>query len=860
MLLSLLLCVLISTFRVSYGCLDGERIALLDIRASLLGTTTAGKLASWLKSDDCCTWEGVVCDNSTRRITHLYLSSLINGSQAQRPCQMGLNSDVFSAFHELQLLDFSMNYATFQNWDGLVGLTKLRYLKLNNNCLNSSIPASLGKLVYMEVLHLQFTGVGGVLPTSVFESLRNLRELDLSSNQLNGSIPSSLFSLPCLEHLSLSLNLFEGSIPVNSSSNLTSAFKTLNFSMNKLSGEFSFFWLKNLTKLKTIDVSGNANLDVVVNSPLWSPSFQLKELVLSGCDLDRSIITKPQFLITQHQLEVLDLSNNSLSGNMPNWLFTEQATLVYLNLGNNSLTGSLGPIWYPQINLQAISLSMDRISGHIPANISSVFPNMSFLDVSSNAIIGEIPLSLCNISSIQYVDLSKNNLSGELPSCMLTDYPILKTLKVSKNKLGGPIFGGKNHLSIKWELCLDGNEFEGTLPLYLTSHFDANGTLDLHDNKLSGKLDFSQWNLSTLCTLSLAGNRLTGEIHPSICNLTRIMLLELSNNNLSGVVPNCTTALKVDFLSISHNSLSGQIPPFSFFNSSIVMGLDLGHNRFTGNIEWVQYLGKIKFLSLGSNNFEGQIPPSLCQLQSLRILDLSNNNLSGSLPPCIGNLSFEHSPFATSFWSLICEHRFRYPIFNYIGCYGQRGFSFRTKGNIYIYKRNFINLMSGIDLSANMLSGQIPWELGNLENIKALNMSHNFFAGPIPPTFANLSSVESLDLSHNKLSGTILWQLTRLSSLSVFLVMYNNLSGCIPDSVQFGSFDMGSYQGNNLIYPTSEGKECAPRSGPGPSLPDDGDEKASDPILYKVTVASFVVTFWISFAFSLRSLVARQVC
>uniref|UniRef100_J3M207 non-specific serine/threonine protein kinase n=1 Tax=Oryza brachyantha TaxID=4533 RepID=J3M207_ORYBR len=803
--LSLLLHVfLLSTFGISYGCLDEERIPLLDIRASLLGTTATddGKPpASWLRSDDCCAWEGVVCDSSTRRITHLYLASLIGGGdQAPSQCRMGLNSDAFSAFRELQLLDFSMNYGTFQSWDA-------------------------------------------------FECLQNLRELDISSNRLNGSIPSSVFLLPHLEHLSLSQNLFDGNIPVTSSSNITSEFKTFNFSMNNLSGEFSFFWLRNLHKLEKIDVSGNANLVVVVNFPTWSPSFQLKMLVLSGCNLDKSIVTEPHFLRTQHQLEVLDLSNNSLSGSMPNWLFTERATLVYLNLGNNSLTGSLGPIWYPQVNLKAISLPMNRISGHLPANISSVFPNMSFLDVSSNTISGEIPSSLCSISSMEYLDLSNNSLSGELPSCMLTDYPMLKTLKVSKNKLGGPIFGGKNHLSIKWELFLDSNEFEGTLPLNLTADFDANGTLDLHDNKLSGRLDFSQWNLSNLCTLSLAGNSLTGEIHPSICNLTRIMLLDLSSNHLSGAIPHCSTALELEFLSVSRNSLSGHMQPFSFFNSSTVMALDLSHNRFTGNIEWVQYLGKIKYLSLGSNKFEGHISPGLCQLQSLRILDLSNNSLSGPLPPCIGNLSFGHTPFGISYWSLICEHRFPYPIFNYIGCYEQRGFSFRTKGNMYMYKRNFINWMSGIDLSSNMLSGQIPQELGNLGTIKALNLSYNLFAGLIPATFANMISVESLDLSHNNLSGAIPWQLTRLSSLSVFSVMYNNLSGCIPNSGQFGSFDTYSYQGNNLLRPASEESGCAPSSGSGSSLPDDGNEKVNDPIVYSVTAVSFVVTFWITITF-----------
>ncbi|KAL5215584.1 hypothetical protein ABZP36_006985 [Zizania latifolia] len=163
------LCVLLSTLCVSRGCLDEERIALLDIRASLLlGTETAGRKPAswWLHGGDCCSWEGVLCDSSTRRVSRLYLSSLVSGLHAPARCRTNLNSAAFSAFRGLQLLDFSMNYVTFQSWDGLVGLTKLRYLKLSNNCLNGSIPASLGKLVALEILHLQSTGVGGALPTS----------------------------------------------------------------------------------------------------------------------------------------------------------------------------------------------------------------------------------------------------------------------------------------------------------------------------------------------------------------------------------------------------------------------------------------------------------------------------------------------------------------------------------------------------------------------------------------------------------------------------------------------------------------------------------------------------------------------
>ncbi|CAL5014537.1 unnamed protein product [Urochloa decumbens] len=764
---------------VSDACFTEERIALLQIGDSLMGTTAAG----WLDTDDCCSWGGVTCSNDTRRVTTLQLS--FNGDLPESElCSMKLNSTVFSAFPELQFLDFSMNRVLFQSSDGFVGLSKLRRLDLSYNCFKASYMESLGKLVSLEVLHLEFTTMVGALPASVFENLRDLKELDLSNNQLTGNLPVSIFTLPLIEHLNVSQNLFEGSIPWSSRSNISSSYRTLDISMNNLSGNFSFLWLRNLTNLEKLYLSGNVHLAVCVNFPGWTPPFQLKELLLSGCDIDKTIFAQPHFLRTQNYLEVLDLSNNSLSGSIPRWLFAQQSTLLYLNLENNLLSGSLDQIISTQTNLLAISLSLNRISGHLPANISSIFPNATLLDLSGNTISGEIPSDLCNISNMEYLDLSNNNLSGELPSCLFADHPILKTLKVSSNKLGGLILGGKSNLSIRWEIYLDGNNFEGGLPRDLTGNFEFQGTMDFHGNKLSGKLDVSLWILPNLWTLNLASSNLTGEIDPSICNLTSINLLDISNN-ISGSLPNCNNPLALLFLNMSGNLLSGEIVPHSFFSNATITALDISYNQFTGNIDWIHTLGT-------------------------------------------------------------------YPAFKYTSCYDQRGFRFLTKYNLYTYRQNFIDMFQGFDFSYNMLSGEIPPELGHLTNLKALNLSHNNFFGKIPASFANMSEIESLDLSHNELSGAIPRQLSHLSSLAVFSVAYNNLSGCVPDAGQLSLFNMTSFEGNRDLREASPGSVCAASSSPdGPSRwqPGAGGEEVRDPALYAVSAASFVLSFWITVGF-----------
>ncbi|XP_071681979.1 uncharacterized protein [Lolium perenne] len=706
--LFLALCVLHSMFQSSSGCFVDERVALMDISSWFMSSKSEVP-SSWGHGDDCCLWEGITCDNSTRRILRLDLSFMYqsirtDGSDGsvsiqamEVPC-WNLNLTIFSSFRELQLLDFSGNYACFEDFSGLQGLSKLKYLNLSDNTFKGSIPGSVSRLVSLEVINLSRNNISGTLQNIGLKNLQNLRELHLGSNQLSGSLPASLFSLPCLEYLDLSENLFQGQILIKSSWKCSSMLQTIRLSENMLSGIFDFFWLRNCTKLKEIDLSRNTDLVVEVKLHGWVPNFELKRLILSWCNLDKSIITEPHFLRTQHHLQFLDLSNNNLPGSMPNWLFTTEAAFVDLDLSNNSLVGSLDPILQHQTNLQRVNLSLNHIEGQLPANISSMFPNLAITDFSHNMISGVVPSSLCNIGSIEYMDLSNNRFSGEVPSCLFTDCSKLTALKLSNNSLGGMILGGASNLSSVREIYLGSNKFEGTLPRNLSGDVVI---MDLHDNKMSGELDTSLWNLPSLKALSLASNGLTGEIHPGICTLRSLLMLDMSDNYFKGRIPNCSITLPLRFLSVSGNSLWGI--PNAIFNSSLVV-LDLSHNRFTGNLEWAQYLPQISVLLLRRNKFEGQISSKLCHLQFLSIIDISHNILSGSIPPCIGGMTLKYPDTYLFGWPTAGAREYYGPEFSYNILYVLQGFTFTTKGNPYTYGSNFFMSMSGIDLSANMLS------------------------------------------------------------------------------------------------------------------------------------------------------------
>jgi hypothetical protein len=109
------LCIIsMSVFYTICGCIVEERIALIHIRSTLEKRYTVP--ASWKQSDNCCSWERIRCNNSTRALD-LNFSKMTVNSTTGGGC-WNLNMTIFSAFHELQLLDLSYNQACLQSFDG----------------------------------------------------------------------------------------------------------------------------------------------------------------------------------------------------------------------------------------------------------------------------------------------------------------------------------------------------------------------------------------------------------------------------------------------------------------------------------------------------------------------------------------------------------------------------------------------------------------------------------------------------------------------------------------------------------------------------------------------------------------------
>lgn len=340
--------------------------------------------------------------------------------------------------------------------------------------------------------------------------------------------------------------------------------------------------------------------------------------------------------------------------------------------------------------------------------------------------------------------------------------------------------------------------------------------------------------LLSLEILDLSNNRLTGELPDCWWKLEALQFMDLSNNSFSSEIPaakpghNCS----LESLHLAGNSFTGVFPPV-LAGCDKLATLDIGNNRFFGSIPpWIgSQVPSLRILSFRSNNFTGEIPPELSQLSQLQLLDMANNSLTGPIPVAFGNLtSMRHPQIVSSLASLDGS--------NY-----QDRIDIIWKGQELIFQR-ILRLLTGIDLSGNLLSKCIPEELTNLQGLRFLNLSRNQLSCGIPRDIGSLSVLESLDLSFNELSGAIPQSISTLSTLSTFNISNNHLAGRIPSGSQIQTLNDPSIYSNNYGLCGSPLEPCA-----NTSLASDGERNGEgvDQWLCYSVIAGVVFGFWIWF-------------
>ncbi|KAK8954817.1 Receptor-like protein kinase HSL1 [Platanthera zijinensis] len=191
--------------------------------------------------------------------------------------------------------------------------------------------------------------------------------------------------------------------------------------------------------------------------------------------------------------------------------------------------------------------------------------------------------------------------------------------------------------------------------------------------------------------------------------------------------------------------------------------------------------GGVIAVRLTNLNLTGPFPADLCRLPTLSFISLSFNYInsslsSSSLLPCssLTHLDLSQNLLSGELPSVLPS----LPLLRHLDL-AANNFSGPIPSSFTVFP--FLEVLS---LTANFLNGTIPPSLGNISSLRQLNLSYNPFAsGPIPSSLSNLTNLEILWLAGCSLTGEIPPSFSRLSKLTDLDLSSNFLTGSIPETL-----------------------------------------------------------------------------
>ncbi|RVW70472.1 LRR receptor-like serine/threonine-protein kinase FLS2 [Vitis vinifera] len=702
-------------------------------------------------------------------------------------------------------LDISGNLLSVELPNCWMYWRELTRLKLGNNNLTGHIPRSMGSLIWLGSLHLRNNHLSEKFPLPL-KNCSSLVVLDLGENEFTGTIPAWMRNFdgkfietlpgdgeirytPGLMVLVLHSNKFKGSIPLElchldslqildlGNNNLSATIPRCfgNFSsMIKQSNSSSPFPFHNA---RHFDSESTDTATLVMKGVEYEYDNTLGLLV--GIDLSSNKFSGEiseeltDWALTS--LESLDLSMNRLSGVIPQLCGApltdgcgedgkpkgpvpddddeEDNDCLNSSMERKSI-GDVVVLWLQAMNtlhsLSVLILSDCGLDSINPLPVVN-FSSLTVLHLSDNQFVSPTFDWFSSLGSLASLDLSSNNFHGPIPTtlCNLT---ALRSLHLFNNSFTSTIPGCLSHLTSLENLS--NNALEGEIPRSLGEHCNLQ-RLDLSSNKLVKGLEF----------LDLGADEVSG--HFSKC----LSVLSDGNSSSSGPTSVSVRGLSsLSYLDMSGNSLKSIVSGKHFANLTRLKYLHASSNSFTLQVgsDWNPPF-QLEILKMGYWQL-GPLFPAWLQTQKDQMdLDISRVSIKDDILSWFWSLNLDYINLADT-GSMALFQAYQLHI---------RSVFVQTNSLAHC-PNNEENILWSLDLSGNILSGELPDCWASWTLLMVLRSQNNILTGHLPSSMGSLLQLRSLHLHNNSLSGTLPPSMQGCKSLSFVDLSENEFSGSIP--------------------------------------------------------------------------------
>lgn len=513
-------------------------------------------------------------------------------------------------------------------------------------------------------------------------------------------------------------------------------------------------------------------------------SLLIKEDIFEGCQVGSSdasfVLTKVPPVNEADSLALIALYNST---NGPEWnepwdleepaffwngvIVASSGRVVGLNLENNNLDGSLPAEIGDLTALRGMALGSNELKGGVPAELGNL-TELEALILMDNDFSGTIPVELGNLTKLFELNLAINNFTEGIPS-ELGALTLLETLSLNSNNLTGEIPDALSNLTDLITLGLGGNDLSGSMPDGLSALTNLE-LLDISQNDLSGDIPASYSALTSLDEVYMNDNEISGLPDLSGLDLNQI---DVSFNKLDfgDLLPNIDDVI----IYVPQGNIGDPLNLVGMAGQTLDLETvtpDDGNNAY----QWF----KDDVLINGAISATYQLAYTGTTDEGLYRCDVTNSG--------VPNLIL--SRFITVIDQTVTQRE------DYAAL---EAFFNATGGTNWVNKTNWLTsqpfdqwagLRTDADgrvmelaLYGNNLSGELPDELGALDQLEYLGLGYDNLTGEIPESIWSLTNLKTLDIAYTEISGTLPSDIGNLQNLETLIMAANDLTGEIPSAL-----------------------------------------------------------------------------